>query len=224
MIYILFQIISAWLFADFATGITHWVEDRYLTPFMVMPWWCKLIEPFLRESAIANNRHHYSPIFMTYFGFYETIKAPLMIEIPLIIICWFFNSLFNPFAITFFVLTTLSNEFHRYSHIAKSKTSPIILFLQKYWIIVNRENHNEHHKNGINDYCATSGIMNGFLNFINFWNIIEHLIYLSTGIKAGDIGTASPNKENEDETNKIMEKYNKETIKMLEQIYKNETT
>jgi hypothetical protein len=85
---------------------------------------------------------------------------------------------------------------------------------------MNRDNHNKHHKNGINDYCATSGIMNMFLNYINFWHILEQIIYLSTGIKAGDIGTASPNKENEDETNKIMEKYNKETNEMLKQIHR----
>jgi len=52
----LFQILIAWLLADFLTGAIHWFEDRYMDQFSLN---------FLNSIAEENDLHHNKPTAMT---------------------------------------------------------------------------------------------------------------------------------------------------------------
>jgi hypothetical protein len=47
---------------------------------------------------------------------------------------------------------------------------PIVRFLQKAGLIISHEKHHKHHQGKFDsDYCIINGLMNPYLEKINFW-------------------------------------------------------
>ncbi len=156
--------LSAYLFADFASGMVHWVCDTFFeerTPVIGK----LIIQPF-RE-------HHRDPLAMTRHGFLELNGNNCLSMIPLLLIAWWYGgpvavsnlSLFtHSFLFTFSVAILLTNQFHRWAH---EPAPPFIAgLLQRCRLILNPMHHQRHHSDYTVGFCVTTGWMNPLLNTV----------------------------------------------------------
>jgi len=120
ILWILVQIILGWMYADFASGIFHWAEDRYGSP----RW--PVFGGVIRDTI----RHHRRPTSM--------LKKPILRRswrvffIALIgLACFVFIGVVNPLTISFVIGAGLANEIHAAAHAKPSKVWSVIRNLQK---------------------------------------------------------------------------------------------
>jgi len=75
-----------------------------------------------------------------------------------------------------FIMTALTNLFHRFAHLEAIERPKFILFLQRYHLILNPTHHQIHHTYPHSTYfCVTNGWANYILAKIKFWNILNKL-------------------------------------------------
>lgn len=168
------QIVTGYILADFISGVGHWFEDTYL----------QTNAPIIGKIAIANQMHHLRPTLMCHFGYFETIKSTILVSAPIYALFAYFGYAFDPTVLSFFVATINVNEIHKWSHMRPSELSWFIRILQNYRIILNRYDHNIHHREpNTNQYCVVSGAINGILDTLGFWRAVEWIILKLTGIE-----------------------------------------
>jgi ubiquitin-conjugating enzyme E2 variant len=172
------SIIIGSLTADFATGLFHWFEDQYLHH---ESWICQRVW-FLRLISEQNVKHHIDPLFMVQFGTIQTIMMSIPFVTVAAIFLGFCGFLLHPFSLTLLILSLFTNEFHKLSHQIGHK-SKWIRKLQDAGIILSAKRHRLHHIYFDRAYCVTSGLMNFPLDAIRFWDKLELLIFVSTGIE-----------------------------------------
>lgn len=161
---IIIYAISAWLVADFLTGLVHWVEDRYGNPNT--PILGKLI-------IIPNIEHHQKPRLLcksTYFNRnYTTLIPAIIIATVAMFYEYYFVVLVSLFA-------SQANEIHSWSH---QKCSYPIRIMQSIGVLCSVKGHLlHHHKPYDTSFCVMSGILNPILNTIKFWQFIEYSLSL----------------------------------------------
>ena len=64
---LIWTIIGAWFFADFVTGVLHWVQDQYLTSNTKIS--------ILRSIAKDNDLHHTKPNAMANNTFWKSTET-----------------------------------------------------------------------------------------------------------------------------------------------------
>ena len=174
------QIILGYILADLLTAFSHWIEDTYIDYNSKIP--------FVKELAKDNELHHYFPRSIVGRSYFENIKAPLIIIIPIILFIYFYNSkiLFDHpyFYSSLFLFSIIANIIHRWCHMRECELPKIPILLQNIGIFGSHSVHRSHH---VEDSSKNYGIMfyytNIILDKINFWRILENLIYILTGIK-----------------------------------------
>ena len=73
--------------------------------------------------------------------------------------------------------------------------SNFLINIQKTGLLCSHEHHSEHHRiNGVK-YCVITEYINYFLDSINFWRILEYIIYVITGITPNRVSTYNDYKE-----------------------------
>lgn len=184
------------LVADFMSGLVHWFADTWGT----IHW------PIVGQTFIRSFReHHVDPTEITRHDWIESngdncLAAAAFIAIPVFFIPlrhalqlpYLFPSsaeMEDVFIMFFFVLYSvfiaLTNQIHKWSH--TFNPPGYVKFLQKYHIILNRANHNLHHKMPFDrNYCITTGWLNGPLQIIGFWRAAEFVLSALTGLKPRD--------------------------------------
>jgi ubiquitin-conjugating enzyme E2 variant len=166
------------LAADFATGTVHWFCDRFFreqTP-LVGPM---LIRPF-RE-------HHRDPAAMTRHGLLELhgnsaipVIAALLLARALPVVgagsgggTW--RAAFEVGLAVFLAASMATNQFHLWAHHPRPPRA--VRWLQRRGIILSPERHALHHRGGFDrSYCMTSGLLNPWLDRVDFFGALERAI------------------------------------------------
>lgn len=159
-------IITAIAFADMMSGVFHWWEDRYGNP----DW------PLIGEWIVKPNQlHHTRPALLcerTYWNRNSTTIMPSAIGAMLFFWC-------APVCIGF-ILLSQSNEIHSWAH---QKCNPFIRFLQRIGILQSPRHHSIHHKRPFDRYyCVMTNYLNPLLNLIKFWQSVEFVVWIFSGV------------------------------------------
>lgn len=170
-------ILSAWLLADFISGIVHWWQDRYLTTNRKWKW-------VLAINA-DNDEHHKSPGAMAKKSTWQTINTTAPILWPLAILSLLLG---GPAVITLgLFFGGFANLIHKWAHTADSKLNPVIRFMQDTGLFISKRHHGAHHynrgrtirkENTHDKYCPMSDFLNPFLDTIRFWKGLEYVVSL----------------------------------------------
>ena len=168
-IYLLVLIpVSAWVFADFTSGLIHWLADNYGnedTPLFGKG----LIHPF-RE-------HHSVPLKMVTHTFTETNGSLLFGSSLFLTFCFYLPPSLSLFLFVWCLFTAFTNQFHKWSHMPVHKLGSFPRLLQKMGLIISLKKHLKHHSGNFDQYyCITSGITNPLLSKLRFWTFLESVI------------------------------------------------
>ena len=174
----------AWLFADFASGLVHWLADT----------WGKVTWPIIGNVFIRSfQEHHIDPQSITRHDFIETNGTTFFVGIPFLIICTFFvdgnvND-FQKYIISIFILTNLwtasTNQIHKWAH--QSERPGFVTYLQNKKIILHPIQHEIHHTGSFDHhYCITNGVLNPLLEKIGFFKFLEKAITKVTKLNPRD--------------------------------------
>jgi len=169
------------LFADFMSGLVHWGADT----------WGTLEVPFFGPTFIRSFReHHVAPAAMCEHDWFETNGDNFMLTIyPLYYVGRYMMTgvpdSWSIFVAAFWVAAcvgvSLTNQIHKWAHTHRPPS--FVTFLQKYWIILPKQNHTLHHKPAFDGYyCITTGWLNPLLDSIGFWKTLEKLVTRATGL------------------------------------------
>jgi hypothetical protein len=124
---------------------------------------------------------------MIAFSYWENISGYVYIVFIIIIsLCLLNKSILKYpfFIVSFTFFFCISNIIHRFSHMRECENNYFINFLQKLGILCSHQHHSLHHTSPYMNYCVISEYNNYILNSINFWGILESIVYFSTGIKS----------------------------------------
>lgn len=163
------RVFSAWIMADFVSGVFHWWEDRYgvedwpvIGPLVVAPNILHHSEPtaFLRGSVITRNWTTFAPA----LAFSSA--------------SWWLGS---PWWALVGAFVALANEVHAWAH---QKCSRPIRGLQLLGILQSQEQHAAHHRNPFDrNYCVMSDWLNPWLSKVQFWTRLESVVAATTGAR-----------------------------------------
>lgn len=164
-------ILAAWLFADFLSGVFHWIEDRYLRE----DW--PVIGPMI---AIPNTVHHSRPMMFLEGSYWHRNSTTIIPSLVLFAIAWLLN--FPAWMLLGFLFLSQANEIHAYGH-RHGKLPSWIAMLQETGILQSARHHAIHHRSP-NDvrYCVMSNWLNPWLDSLRFWFALEYLLSF-TGLK-----------------------------------------
>lgn len=163
-------VLTAWLTADFLTGLFHWFEDRYANP----KW--PVFGPLV---AAPNELHHSEPrAFLrgSYWDRNNTTLIPCLTVAALLIYKeeWWW-ALVACFA-------AQANELHAFTH--RAGIPRPIRVLQDTDILQNARHHARHHISPYaSHFCVMSSWLNPILDAVGFWRFLESLVYLILLVK-----------------------------------------
>ncbi len=176
---IILQIIIGFLLTDFFIGFFHWIEDTYFC--------YNSSNPIIRYIAQDNELHHYYPRDIVVSSYLENMTVTGPLSILIILVTYLINKKlvleWKYIFIIFLLFGSTANIFHRFLHMRKCEKPLIINFLQDNYIFSNSEQHKEHHKKANDNYCVLFYFTNVILQAINFWYILEQLVYYTTGLE-----------------------------------------
>jgi hypothetical protein len=174
-------VLLGYVLADFASGIVHWLGDRY----------GKTTTPVLGPNFIRPFReHHVDPKAMTLHDFIETNGNNSMVTLPLVAVCFAVFSLETTVglfgfctAVSLAAWVFATNQFHKWSH--QDDAPALVLWLQRMGIILAPRHHDIHHTFPYETYyCITSGWLNPALHRLKFWSRAERFVGAVFGVEA----------------------------------------
>lgn len=162
------EIIAAWLFADFVSGVVHWIEDRYMDGMHSLE--------FARGVATDNILHHDDPSAMTRSTPWENMRSSAYFAFPVAAIAWFFDApLWLWLGLGF---SAFGNLIHRFSHMPKRDVPRVIRAMQELGIFISPKHHATHHfamgrktdkAESNRAYCPMTDWLNPVLDYFHFW-------------------------------------------------------
>lgn len=163
----------AFLLADFASGLAHWLCDTFFaedTP-LVGP---ALIQPF-RE-------HHRDPLAITRHDFFERNHSNAASVLP--ILAW--GALAGPapaespaqvfanaFLACFGLAIAATNQIHAWAH--APRTPRAVRWLQRAGLVLRPGHHVRHHRDGAS-YCITGGWLDAWLERVQLFERLERAV------------------------------------------------
>jgi len=184
--------LGAYIFADFISGLFHWMGDTWGSPDM----------PILGKVFVRPFReHHVDQLAITRHDFLEINGANCLIALPPLAMLHFIplTSSFGVLAAGFFGVFLfwifLTNQFHMWAHI--EHRPKLVIWAQKYHLILPKEHHQIHHAAPyLKYYCITNGWLNAPLHHLRFFRISERIISAITGLvpREDDIGEVAARK------------------------------
>lgn len=170
----IFEILAAWLLADFITGIFHWWEDRVL------------VSPskfhFINKIIFDNEIHHKRPTDMVKKSWYENINNSLPFAVIGAVILLACGCPFVVYMAVYF--TGFGNLIHRFAHQPKSQLPWIVRFMQGTGLFITFKHHMRHHFTIIGRidredtkirYCPMTNWVNPILDKIRFFKFLEFI-------------------------------------------------
>ncbi|CAM9107955.1 unnamed protein product, partial [Phaeothamnion confervicola] len=167
--------IGGLLFADFFTGIFHFLVDNYGNGST--PVFGSVIEAF--------QGHHDSPWTITSRGFANNVHKICYGVLPLLALVALVGPgpVTSSSAVAFLVASVMSQELHKFSHMI-SPPAPVRA-LQDAGVILSRRAHGQHHSSPFQDhYCIVTGHCNEFMDKSGIFRLLENIIYKATGVES----------------------------------------
>ena len=159
------------LFADLITGLLHWAEDTY----------CTGSEEGLVGDQICgpNLKHHTNQIEFANGNFWHRNYTTFAIAfLPTLVV----GLLGRHFWVAVFVVASLGNEIHAWSH--KRPRWFFARLLQETCIVQTPRQHAKHHQSPHDKcYCTVTNVSNPILDRIKFWRFLEILVFALTGLR-----------------------------------------
>ena len=165
------SIFAGYLFADFASGVVHFLFDRFFS----------LDTPLLGKNFVHPFRQHHSdPKHITRHDFIETNGNNCLATCPflfaLIAIPFDYTVPWQLFFVGLIVFSAVgtfgTNQFHKWAH--ADDPPHWVGWLQDHSVILPRRHHQIHHSHPYDThYCITTGWLNGPLAKIHFWKFLE---------------------------------------------------
>jgi TMEM189-like protein len=184
---------SAFMFgvvlADFASGFIHWLADTWGSPDI----------PVIGQALIRPFReHHVDQKEITRHDFVETNGNNCFISIPFTVGGALIPQTGAPslflatalFSLCLWVFCT--NQFHKWAHL--DQPPRWIDWLQRMSLILPRDHHAVHHTAPFRKYyCITVGWLNEPLHRARFFQALERIITVTTGLvpREDDVGAAA---------------------------------
>lgn len=165
-------VLSAWLLADFLTGIAHWAQDKVLVKATGIK--------FLDEIKRDNDRHHSSPGTLLRHTYWENVNTSVPLTIPICLgLIWLGAPQVLWLAVFF---ASFANIVHRLAHEPKLKLHPAVRWMQDTGLFISYDHHWVHHadadgliekQNTTVRYCPMTNWLNPILDRIGFWRLLE---------------------------------------------------
>lgn len=159
------ELLLGWIFADFLSGVVHWVEDTFVTRDT----------PLIGKSVgLPNEMHHADPAAFLASGFIERNWTTWAAVLPLALL-WLW--LWGPSVTLLAALVggCLANESHAWAH--RSNPPPIIRALQRSGVFQASGAHARHHRSKMDsDFCTLTGWLNPWLELIGLWRWLSKTV------------------------------------------------
>lgn len=176
----LIQILIGIFIADYFIAFFHWFEDTYFS-------YCMKI-PIISAIAKDNEMHHYYPRDIVSYSYFENMSVTLPLSICICIIIFAISPSFfcayKYMIIAFFILGSVSNIFHKFTHMRDCECPSIIKALQNMGVLIKSSHHKKHHDQPSHKYGVIFPFTNYILDTIGAWRALEAMIFLMFGIKA----------------------------------------
>lgn len=159
-----------YLAADLASGVVHWLGDRYGSPQM----------PVLGQAFIQPfRRHHVAPKEMTEHDFIEINGNNSIVTLPVVGVAYAVFPLAPTWGLVGFCATVslaawvfATNQIHAWSHM--DRLPPGVATLQRWGVILAPDHHDVHHTPPYQTYyCITSGLLNPLAHRLRLWARLE---------------------------------------------------
>lgn len=165
-------VFSAWLLADFISGLAHWWEDRAIVGVSRFD--------FINLIRADNERHHLLPSYFLKFSYWGNINttAPASWAVSVLL----FLVGVHPIIWLAFFFVGFGNLIHRLSHTPPGKLNKLIRVLQRTGFFISNSHHSGHHfKRGevvsremaSQRYCVMTSWLNPILDRIGFFRLLE---------------------------------------------------
>ena len=160
--------------ADFVAGLVHWAEDAYFdedTP---------VIGP---RIIVPNIVHHHLPRYFTRLSWWRSSRDLLLVGGLLLLAAWPLG-LLSWQLLLFVAVSVNANEIHKMAHRTRAENGWFISKLQDWRVLQTPRHHGLHHSDPKNTYyCPVTNYVNPLLEQVQFWDRLEALIALRTGVK-----------------------------------------
>ena len=165
-------ILGAWLLADFATGIVHWAEDKFLDREFKIS--------FLNQLRADNDLHHSKPAALIRYTYWENINTSAPFTLPSAAILFAVGAPAWLCLAVFF--GTFANLVHRFSHTPQGRLPKWIRFMQRTGLFISIPHHAKHHfdakglvtkENSTRHYCPMTNWLNPWLDRLRFFHLLE---------------------------------------------------
>jgi hypothetical protein len=169
-------VILAFQCADFATGLFHWAEDRYLEPggsHMTCKWIPQWLSLYIDYVARKNQLHHDKPLDMVQCHWARNMLTTLPLT-GLVFTALLVAGFSHPFGFLLILFSTFGNLVHRWTHESPSQLPWGVVWLQRVGILLRPQLHRLHHYPTLKvQYCALGNVLNYVLDQSGFWRGLE---------------------------------------------------
>lgn len=168
------QVILVWLAVDFLSGVFHWLEDAYGSPFWPVVG---------RHVTKPNILHHYVPRSFVTNSWYLSSRLLLLI-CSLLALTALALDVFSWQVALGLLIGVNANQVHKWSHRTRHENGPFVVFLQRARLVQSPSHHHRHHIAGKDShYCVLTDFLNPVLDGIGFWRGVEWVIFRMTGVR-----------------------------------------
>ncbi|KCZ88678.1 fatty acid desaturase CarF family protein [Hyphomonas jannaschiana] len=169
----LLKVLGGLWFADFISGVVHWLEDRYGNP----EW------PVIGHTIRENQQHHFTPRSFLKGTLWTRNREVLAIGAAFLAAFWAFDVL-NAFTVSAVIFGVMSNEAHASAHRSPPENGRIITALQKTGLLQSHRHHAAHHRKGKDThFCVLTNHVNPVLERIRFFQTLEAIVTRVTGVR-----------------------------------------
>ncbi len=173
---LLTALLFGYVLADFASGVVHWLADRYGT---TETW-------LFGENFVRSFReHHRDPLAITRHDFITTNGDSCLFVVPVLTLAATLGgSLFaDGAALALGAAVLMTSQIHRWAHMDAPPRA--VAWLQRRRLILAADRHRAHHAAPFDrHYCITTGWLNPLLDGLRFFPLLERFIALTLRLEA----------------------------------------
>jgi ubiquitin-conjugating enzyme E2 variant len=170
------------LLADFASGLIHWIIDRY----------CEPETPVVGKHFVGLiHEHHRRPLAIFKLSVVRRNAGFVFLVSTVFAIFWMLG-LLNPVTASAFVFGAFANQIHCWAHRRPKILWPIVRPLQRLGLLQSARHHALHHGPCPNaHYCLITDFVNPVVDTVNLWQRAEVALML-VGVKPKDFVLPNP--------------------------------